>query len=1043
MKPTSKYQCELALKKWKDDAFYAGEAIDMYHKGCPEFGYPKNLKKAIKMTKYWEKKKTSVNKRYFVYYRLEKLYAEIHDTKKSEYYSMKYYQMNHNEDPKNSYVLDICLSLTIKNSLGKRGKIVDKKLFAESLVYLKDAMQLIKERKAKRSDFYRSKDWILKIVSTDKYNCRSKPLELFFQYSYNTAQYYNSLTKEEIIEFLNLYPENEKPEFEGHNYLIALRDYKYTKKDDESKCRYAAYHMSRGSYLEFDPKKAFDIFTEAYENGYKNAYIYIMKYYTIFGSTKDKIDFLIKHVRKYNKDINVKFELADLCFKEGLGENIVKNEKLLLKAIEIYEKYIDNTNDEQKDKLSLVYQNGFGVEQDLEKAMKFAKSTTARQNIERKKVERFANITIINKKYEEEINKMIQDIYLDFDDINPLEELWWLVFYGTKVKKDPKYLFDLANLIYEKEKGKIGAYLIAACYFNELHVTMDEEKFKEYLNIALEENLPQAYNLLYIHLNKTNAEKEKVIAAIEKAIELGNSAAMSNKGYLLETGKYYEKDEKQAIELYQKAAELKNYSAVYNLATCYYNGTGVEKDLDKAYELFFEHANATNDRRSCFEVYKYNFVYKFKKLSETKAFAYLKTSAEQNYTYAYIYIADCYKNGNGTKENVKLAFEYYQKAADAGEYYGYYYLAFYYKYGSQEIKLQENPAKALEYFEIAYKGNITRSAFEIGKIYYYEKYKCVNFKKAYKYFTEAYKAGHKIAANYIGLIYKHGYGVKPDYEKAIKFLKEGYDTKQKYAMRDYSIIFILGIDGYLEPDYEKGIKISKEILKLYPTYAQAYVDLSYCYEHIKDYDNAFKYGELALKHDPENKNANYNMGLYYKKGYGVEENYTKAISYYEKAFNVGNYEAYLSIADIYNDKKNKMYDPKKAFEYSKKAFEKNIDEARGYMADYYIWETKEYKKAYDILKDSKRETAIELEVYGDLFYNGFYVGLDYDLAFRSYEKALSLYDKSTSLKFKVGRCYHFGHGVQQDKETAYDLLYLSAKDEYDPAIEFLKEFYKK
>ena len=53
----SKSYFQTCLKQCKTNSYHAGEIMDLYSTGNPSIGVKKDLKAAIKLAKYWEKKK--------------------------------------------------------------------------------------------------------------------------------------------------------------------------------------------------------------------------------------------------------------------------------------------------------------------------------------------------------------------------------------------------------------------------------------------------------------------------------------------------------------------------------------------------------------------------------------------------------------------------------------------------------------------------------------------------------------------------------------------------------------------------------------------------------------------------------------------------------------------------------------------------------------------------------------------------------------------------------------------------------------------------
>lgn len=82
-----------------------------------------------------------------------------------------------------------------------------------------------------------------------------------------TKDYHKTLTKPEMVAYLDLYENHKTKLNECYHYLKAFTDYKYNKQDGESKYRYFAYYLD-DRFVDKDYNKAFTAFNDAYEEGY-------------------------------------------------------------------------------------------------------------------------------------------------------------------------------------------------------------------------------------------------------------------------------------------------------------------------------------------------------------------------------------------------------------------------------------------------------------------------------------------------------------------------------------------------------------------------------------------------------------------------------------------------------------------------------------------------------------------------------------------------------------------------------------------------------
>ncbi len=126
--------------------------------------------------------------------------------------------------------------------------------------------------------------------------------------------------------------------------------------------------------------------------------------------------------------------------------------------------------------------------------------------------------------------------------------------------------------------------------------------------------------------------------------------------------------------------------------------------------------------------------------------------------------------------------------------------------------------------------------------------------------------------------------------------------------------------------------------------------------------------------------AQYNLGLMYVLRYGVEQDYKKAIEWYEKAANQGHAKAQFILGDMYSSGQGVRQDYKKAAEWYEKAATQGDANAQYNLGLMYL------------------------------------VKQDYKKAFEWFEKAAS--QGNTTAQYNLGLMYYNGQGVRQDYKKA-------------------------
>lgn len=325
--------------------------------------------------------------------------------------------------------------------------------------------------------------------------------------------------------------------------------------------------------------------------------------------------------------------------------------------------------------LGALYHNGWGVEQNQEFALENYKMAAAH-----------GDGTSMNQ---------IGIIYMGSDDF----------------KADPKQAFYWFNEAAQKGSD-VGMNNLAYCYKNGFGVDQDVEIAAEWFKKSAETGSVDAMFELGQYYQNVLIDSSKAKMWYLKAAELGHAEAINYLGviYIDDEGNYEE-----AIKCFEKAVEMEVPMAYRNLAICYRDGSGVKQDLKKAEELFakatefgVEDVNDIKDdmlssqedeqidiANSLFaEGKQKEAINVYKKLAEKgnaraqgnygkcllyalgikqnlkEGIAWLEKSAEQEYAWSCLRLAEAYAgcdyNGNNIKVDTEKAIAYLKKALAYG-----------------------------------------------------------------------------------------------------------------------------------------------------------------------------------------------------------------------------------------------------------------------------------------------------------------------------------------------------------------------------------------
>jgi TPR repeat protein len=158
--------------------------------------------------------------------------------------------------------------------------------------------------------------------------------------------------------------------------------------------------------------------------------------------------------------------------------------------------------------------------------------------------------------------------------------------------------------------------------------------------------------------------------------------------------------------------------------------------------------------------------------------------------------------------------------------------------------------------------------------------------------------------------------------------------------------------------------------------------------------------ELAENND---NHAMVSLGSMYYEGRGVQQSYKKAVYWYEKAAEKLDPRGLCYLGYCYYYGRDIDVDYKKAYAcFSQSAF----------------------------LKDPNGMFKL-----GDMFYFGLYVKEDKDAAFYWYDAADNVYSKtqyeSASIEYRLGKCYLYGEGVEQNLSSALRKLQSAEEDFFE------------
>ncbi len=248
--------------------------------------------------------------------------------------------------------------------------------------------------------------------------------------------------------------------------------------------------------------------------------------------------------------------------------------------------------------------------------------------------------------------------------------------------------------------------------------------------------------------------------------------------------------------------------------------------------------------------------------------------------------------------------------------------------------------KAIKIFSAeAHKGSAS-AQFNLGALYAGGHYNIKqDYDKAVSLFKKSAIQGHNKAQLALGVLYFEGKGVEQDYKEALNWLQKAASQKNALAYKYLSLIYANGLG--VKIDIEEAVKWArkainngdKSILLSSPKVTKLLAERGHStaqyYLAIRRFldttENSYKKEAIKwLRKSANNgyKKAENSMGIAYKKGMGVTQDYKEAFKWFEKSAEIkyvggvkeyGNAEAQNNLGLMYTDGLGVERDSEKAY----------------------------------------------------------------------------------------------------------------------------------
>lgn len=350
----------------------------------------------------------------------------------------------------------------------------------------------------------------------------------------------------------------------------------------------------------------------------------------------------------------------------------------------------------------------------------------------------------------------------------------------------------------------------------------------------------------------------------------------------------------------------------------------------------------------------------------------------------------------GSEQSYQKAFEFFQKSLNQGDVRANLYLGIMFERG---LGVSKNPYKAKEYFVEAYNNAVRGASAYLGSFFLYGKACEKNYKQALDLFCEATRECDPFGDFYLGVMYEEGLFVKKSekrakicyenagregvleaYYKLGAMYAQGRGVKRNQKKATEYLALSCG-ENNSENSRFSTINDEKEAREALDNIAKKEHDKKMHYEIGVDLYDKEQY-EDALNFFLKGADLNcdkcfFYLGEIHEEGSGVVVNAKKAISYYKKAFQLGNFYASYRLGRIYENGEIVKQDHKKAM--------------------HYFYAT--YKSI-----DSKKIASYSLHSIATFYEFGYGVKQNLNKAIEKYLESLEVYWNEYSL-FSLGNLY--------------------------------------
>lgn len=435
---------------------------------------------------------------------------------------------------------------------------------------------------------------------------------------------------------------------------------------------------------------------------------------------------------------------------------------------------------------------------------------------------------------------------------------------STQIKKNPRKAFGYILKAAEDFHAD-ALYQAGSMYYQGLGTNKDLTKARKFLELAKEQNIDEAVNLLaHIDEENTNQAPSKVTVAKKKSgrellLESARNGEANAQYRLavayLEGKSGFNKDRQKALNWLKNAANNNQRDAQYLLGSFYYNGGPVKRDLKSARIWLNKAAKAgVNNARVLLSA-----------------------------------IDDLNRSNNKKQQKAASTGDLFLASANKGDREAQFKVGLMYLNGNDGFPKDER--KAFHWLNKAASQDHTNAQFEIGMMYY--KPGNDDNSQAESLLLKAADKGHSNAQYFLAAIYSQN----QQYDDAARWLDRAFQNNHEEALEMLIDLYMSGKLG--SPDKDRVLRWLEQASIKGLRDAQYKLGEEYLVrEEISNHNSkAFAWIEKSARNGYTQ--AKYKLATLYKEGIGARKQYTKSARWFREAAKEGHVEAQYDLAELY------------------------------------------------------------------------------------------------------------------------------------------------